>query len=241
MRSLLLSLLLIFSGSVLAQSPSSVFSNKKGVEELKKSNPSAAQEKFLQALSKNPFQAELHLNLGVTFEALGQMDKAQASYQTALKLAKNDLVKFTAHFNLGALAQKAKKVDEALQSYQEALKINPTSEETKINIELLTQDQKGKGKGEGDQKDPKDKSDEGQGEGKDPKEDQEKKDQEKEGEKDKPKEYSKSKPQPQKFKSEELSQGDVNKILGEIKQQEQKIRAEFNKKESKDKPRDKDW
>ncbi|MGZ5280485.1 MAG: tetratricopeptide repeat protein, partial [Pseudobdellovibrionaceae bacterium] len=58
---------------------------------------------------------------------------------------------------------------------------------------------------------------------------------------DQPKEYGKNKPQPQKFKSGELTQGDVNKILGEIKQQEQKIRAEFNKKETKDEPRDKDW
>jgi hypothetical protein len=33
----------------------------------------------------------------------------------------------------------------------------------------------------------------------------------------------------------------VNKILGELKQQEQKIRAEFNKREVKEKPKEKDW
>ena len=40
----------------------------------------------------------------------------------------------------------------------------------------------------------------------------------------------------------ELSRGDVKKILDEIKQQEQKIRAEYNKKNDyKERPRDKDW
>lgn len=226
-----------------SKSPSSFFLNRQGIKELKKSNPSLAQEKFLQALSENPFSAEIHLNLGVTFQALGQMEKAKASYETALKLAQDDLTKFVGNFNLGTIAQAAKQTDEALKYYQEALKYDPASHETKVNIELLIQDQQGKGKGEGEQQEKDQKDKEGQGEGQEPK-DQESKDQ-KEGDKekeDKPKEYGKQpKPQPKKFDSKELSQGDVNKILGEIKQQEQKIRAEFNKKESKDRPRDKDW
>jgi Ca-activated chloride channel family protein len=243
MKILLFSLLVPVS--VWAQSdPSSVLSNRNGIEELKKSNPSGAQEKFLSGLSRNPFEARLHYNLALSFEALGQLDKAQASYETALKLAEHDPeTRFSANFNLGLLAQKAKKKEEALHFYQEALNINPDSQETKTNIELLTQDQQGKGKGEGDQKDQKDQN--GEGKGDSPKDD-DKKDDKKDGQepkdqKDQKKEYGKNKPQPRKFKSEELSQGDVNKILGEIKQQEQKIRAEFNRKEVKEKPRDKDW
>lgn len=231
--------LILFSFSASAQSPSSVFSNRKGIAELKKSKPLEAQQSFLEALSNNPFQAELHLNLGLSFEALGQLEKAQASYETALKLAQTDETRFAANFNLGALAQKSKKVEEALKFYQEALKYNPQSVETKTNIELLIQEQENKkNKEDGKQQDqPKDQQ--GKGQGSDDQKEQG--DQKKEGEQDKPKEYKQNKPQPRKFKSEELSQGDVNKILGEIKQQEQKIRAEFNKKEGKDKPREKDW
>ena len=33
----------------------------------------------------------------------------------------------------------------------------------------------------------------------------------------------------------------VKKILEELKQQEQKIRAEYNRKGAKERPRDKDW
>lgn len=243
-------LIFLFSSAASASTtPSSFFSNRKGVDELKKSNPAAAQEQFLSSLAKNPFEAKLHLNLGLTYEVLGQADKAQASYETALKLAKDDVTRFAANFNMGELAQKAQKTDEALKYYQEALKYNPESRETKVNIELLIQDQQGKGKNQDkDQKqDPKDQNKDGKGQGqdkkdqKDQKDDQGKDDQQKDGKQDQPKKYGKNKPQPRKFKSEELSQGDVNKILGEIKQQEQKIRADFNKKDVKESPRDKDW
>lgn len=228
--------LLVLSQSALAESnPSTVWSNRKGIEELKKSNAAEAKEKFLSALSQNPFEARLHLNLGLSFEAMGQLDNAKASYQTALQLAQDTETAFAANFNLGALAHKEKKTDEALAFYQEALKYNPESKETKTNIELLTQDQQGKGQGEGDQQDQQNQNG-GQGQNQQPN-DQQKKD----GEKDQSQGYAQNRPQPKKFKSEELSQGDVNKILGEIKQQEQKIRAEFQRKEVKEKPREKDW
>jgi Ca-activated chloride channel homolog len=215
-----------------------VISNRAGVDQLKKSNPAAATQSFIESLSNAPFDARLHLNLGLSFELLGQADKAQASYSTAAELAKDSEIRFLANFNQGQLLQKAKKKEEALAFYEKALQDKPDSIETKTNIELLLQDQQGGGGSGEDQKkdqnqDQKDK--EGGGEQKDDKKD------DKDGQ-DKPKQYGKeNKPQPQKFKSEELTQGDVNKILGEIKQQEQKIRAEFNKKDAKEKPKDKDW
>ncbi len=242
-----LALLFLTATAQAEPTPSAVLKNDQGISELKGGNMGAAQEKFLTGLADTPLEARLHYNLGLSFEAQGQVDKAQASYSTALKLAQDGFTKFAANFNLGELAQKAKKTDEALAYYQEALKYNPNSQETKINIELLTQDQQGKGQGDSkddkdDQKDQKDKDGKGKGdqdkESKDNKPDDKKDEKKKE---DQPKEYAKNKPQPRKFKSEELTQGDVNKILGEIKQQEQKIRAEFNKKEVKDQPRDKDW
>ena len=50
---------------------------------------------------------------------------------------------------------------------------------------------------------------------------------------------AKYKPRP--FQGEELSEGDVKKILGELKNQEQRISANFEKKERKEKKNDKDW
>lgn len=225
---------------------SAVLQNRKGLEALKKENPAQAQTHFLEALSKNPLDAYLQFNLGYSLEKMDQAEKAKAAYETAAKFGKDPELLFAANYNRGVLFQKEKKTAEALKAYQEALKYNPDSHETKVNIELLTQDQQGKGEGENqeqkqDGKEGSDKKDQ-KGEGKDQKDqkDQSEK-QDQQGKQDKPKEYGKNKPQPKPFKSEELTQGDVNKILGEIKQQEQKIRAEFNKKDVKDQPKDKDW
>ena len=228
--------------------------NRDGNKQLKAQNLPAAADKYIEALRFNPFLPELHSNLGLTFEAQQQAEKAQQSYTEAGRLA--DLVKdpemqFVSRFNQAQLLGKAKKVDEAIALYQEALDIIPSSKEAKTNIELLVQQQQGGGGkgqdqkdqqqgGQGNQqqqnKDQKDKKD-----NKDNKNQDQKDQDQKDGEK-KDKQYQGSpKYKPRPFNGKELSEGDVKKILGEIKQQEGKIRADYNRKEVKEQPRDKDW
>ncbi len=224
--------------------PLTYLHNEKALKNLQAGQGTNAQGPLLEALADHPLNSTLHLNLGLSFDLLSQADKAKASYQQALENAQSPLEKFAALFNLGLIEQKAKNKDKALGFYQQALAMNPDSKEVKINIELLTQKNQGQ-KGQGDPKDEpnsdgqsnEDQKDQNQSE-KDSK-DKKDQDQQDQGQKEKPKKYAKN--QPQQFKSQELTEGDVKKILGEIKQQEQKIRAEFNKKESKDSPKDKDW
>ena len=51
--------------------------------------------------------------------------------------------------------------------------------------------------------------------------------------------------QPRPFKGDQLSEGDVKKILGELAQQDKKIRAQYNKKEKNESgvegKNEKDW
>jgi tetratricopeptide (TPR) repeat protein len=243
-----------------------VLLNREGNQFLKNQNFPAAQNHYLEALQFNPFLAELHLNLGLTFEMLQAPDKALSSYLEAEKLAgqaKDAEMTFMARFNRAQLLGKDKKVDEAIAVYQSALDIIPSSKEVKTNIELLTQQQQGKGGGDSkdqnqDQKDNKNQDGKNKQDGKDGKDNkdqkkdqdqnkdqnkdkdgQDKKDQEK---KEQGKPYGNSpKYKPRPFDGKELSESDVKKILGEIKQQESKIRADFNRKEIKEQPRDKDW
>ena len=229
--------------------------NREGNKQLKAQNLQAASDKYIEALGFNPFLPELHSNLGLTFEMQQQADKAQQSYAEAGRLAdlsKNPQMQFVARFNQAQLLGKAKKVDEAIELYQKALDIIPTSKEAKTNIELLIQQQQGGG---GKGQDQKDQQQGGQGnqqqqnkDNKDNKDnknnqDQNKDQDQKDGDKDKKdKQYQGSpKYKPRPFNGKELSEGDVKKILGEIKQQEGKIRAEYNRKEVKEQPRDKDW
>ncbi|WP_232469204.1 tetratricopeptide repeat protein [Bdellovibrio bacteriovorus] len=216
--------------------------NREGNKALTGQKYPGAMEKYLEALRYDPFVGQLHLNLGLSFEGLQQAEKALQSYREAEKLAladKNFELVFMARFNQAQLLGKAKQVDEALAVYQKALEIIPSSKEVKTNIELLTQQQQGQGGGEGKQDQPQngDKNQQQQNQdGKDPKEGD--KDQEqKEGKT--PQQSQKYKPRP--FNGKELTEGDVKKILGELKQQEEKIRAEYNRKDVKEQPRDKDW
>lgn len=235
--------------------------NRQGSKLLQGQNAQGALDQYLKGLRFNPFQPELHLNLGLSFEVLQQNEKAMSSYKEAERLAlesKNYQVLFMALFNQAQLLAKDKKVDEAIATYQKALELIPSSKEVKTNIELLTQQQQGQGGGDGDNKDQKDQEqnkDQQNKDGdskdqKDPKDgDQQKEDKDKDG-KDKEDKNKPEKPKqmqgspkykPRPFEGKELSEGDVKKILGELKQQEEKIRAEFNRKEVKEQPRDKDW
>lgn len=220
--------------------------NFEGNKLLKGQTYPGAMDKYIEALRYDPFVSELQLNLGLSFEGLQQAEKALQTYKAAEEMAlrekKYNLV-FMSRFNQAQLLGKAQRVDEALATYQKALELIPSSKEVKTNIELLTQNQQGQGGGEGkDQKDPQDKNGKGQGQGE---QDKDKKDQDGKDGKDKkeePKQVQQSpKYKPRPFQGKDLSEGDVKKILGELKQQEEKIRAEYNRKELKEQPRDKDW
>lgn len=211
--------------------------NQRGVQALKKNDLNLAQRKFSDALAKDPLNSDVQMNLGLSFLQSAQMEKAQAAFETVRKHSLESESLFAANYNLGWMMQKSQNVDKALQYYQEALKHNPDSTETKTNIELLTQEKQSKGGGQGE---PKEEQKDSQGQS--DQENQEEKDQKSKSPKEKEgRQYGKNKKQPQPFKSENLTQGDVNKILDELKRQEQRVRAEYNKKEQKEVPRDKDW
>lgn len=240
MKTSLVLLFLMLSWRAEALDLRAIYWNRQGVEHLKKQKPEEAVSKFSEALSADPEAAEIHLNMGLAFEALGDAERALKSYKTADLLAQNFDTQFISRFNQGALLQKAKRTDEALEAYHKALEVNPESRETKINIELLIQDQQQSGgKGQGQQNKPDQQK--GEGEGQDQQKDPKDGEGDKDKKEDKPKEYAKNKPQPRPFKSEDLTQSDVNKILGELRNQEQRIRSEYNKREVKEKSRDKDW
>lgn len=244
--------------------------NRKANAEFKAQNFNAAFDEYVKALEYEPFAPEIHLDLGLTYEFQQLPEKAALSYQNAYLYSSNEGLRFASLFNQAQLLGKAKKTDEALALYQQALDIDPTSKEVKTNIELLTQQQQGQGKDQdkdqkqdqkqdqknqqNDQnkdqnKDQNQKNQQNQDQKKDQGQDQNKDQQKDQGQdkKDQPKDQQNKqyqqnqKYQPRPFKGEQLSEGDVKKILGEIKQQEQKIRQDYNRKEVKEQPRDKDW
>lgn len=248
-------------------SPVVLFKDYLARKDVKAEKYEEALGKYYNLLEEDGDRATTHSNIGVLLDLQQKKDDALKSLQYALKLAeqKNDTQGiFTVRYNLGVYYGALKKVTEALENYQIALDLHPTSVEIKTNIELLIQqqqqdqkqqqqnkdgDQKQKSDGQGQDKnqDKKDGEDPNKDnpENKDDKKDENKdKQDEKDGkDKEKPQDKQSSpKYQPRPFKGDQLSEGDVKKILGELRNQEQKIRANFDKKEKgKTKNNDKDW
>lgn len=233
--------------------------------DVKRERYEEALQKYLDVIRRSPEQSGIHSNVGVLLNMVQKPEEARKSLQYSLELAEkqNDLeMQYNAHYNLGVFFGQQKNIDEALKSYQAALEIRPTSKEAKTNIELLIQEQQKQnqqqqnGKSEQEQ-DQQNESQNGQGQGQGNKQDdknkdasegdQEKKDegQNKDQKEQKPQEgerESSARYKPRPFKGDQLSEGDVKKILGELRNQEQKIRANFDKKEKgKSGRNDKDW
>lgn len=205
--------------------------NRAAVKAFEDGDLGLALSRWSTALSYNPAEEKLHYNLGLGFQVSQRGPEAEASYGLVMKSPRaTEDEKFSVEYNLGVMAQKNKDVDGALKHYQAALDLDPESRETKINIELLIQQGGGGGQGQQNQ-DGKQGQDPQEGNGNDPKDPDQK-----------PQQYAPNKPQKPQFKSEELTPSDVNKILGELKQQEQRIRAEFGKRnQQKEAPGGKDW
>jgi len=200
-----------------------------------------AYDHTLKALETDPLSPELQINLGNAMEGMGSLSRARDAYASAEKLSKDDaLISFESRFNQAQAYGKEKKIEEALNYYQKALEIDPQSLVVKTNIELLLSGQGGGG-GKGDKNKDKDK-------GKDSQEGDQDKDKEQSNKPPHFDENRKQNPSNGKKSPEDLSQGDIKKILEEIKQQEQKIRGDYYKQgnnEQKQKAtegkREKDW
>ncbi len=224
---------------------STLFKDYAAARDIKKEKYEDALGKYYNILEEDGDRAGTHSNIGVLLNLVQKPEDALKSLQHALKIAEekgNPEELFSVRYNLGVHYGALKKVSEALENYQVALDIMPTSNEIKTNIELLMQQQQDQ---KNQQKDGDQKSDPSQGGGQG-----ESKDKNDEGDNDKDKSQKEKNPdkqgspkyQPRPFKGDQLSEGDVKKILSELRNQEQKIRANFDKKEKgKTKNNEKDW
>lgn len=230
MRNAIILLIFFATFSTQASELEGILRNNEGVKRFENKKTVEAYEKFTESLIDLPFDPKVHLNLGDTFLEHKEFDKALQEFETAARLAEKDPnTKFKALFNSGVAATLKKDVDLALNYYQRSLELDPTSKEAKTNIELLIQG--GGGGGGGDQDQDQENQDQKDGEGN---QDQQKQD---------PKQGrgKKQKPKPKPFNSQDVTEQNVNRILEELKRQEEEIRAKMQREGAKDVPRGKDW
>lgn len=225
--------------------------NYKAQKALENKNPELALQYLLRVLETESQNAQIFSNLGIAFDHLKKTEESEKAHKQALSLLESHIAalreadKFQIFYNLGVFYGSQNKVEEALNFYQRALDINPTSQEIKHNIELLIQQQKQQQQQQSGQSQNQDQKDQNKNNEKDQKENnnqKDNKDQNKNDDKDQNKDRSQTpKYQPRPFKGDQLTEGDVKKILGELSEQDKKIRSNFNKKERKEGRNDKDW
>src|SRR6516165_6896960 len=128
MAKLFLAAILAFASAADAATVKSWLRNREGLNKFDDKNYYQAYQSFLRALEEDPLDPELQMNLGRTFEANEEWDKAEAAYKGALKLIPEKAPRhFEALFNLAGVQGKEGKIDEALASYQAALEMEPES------------------------------------------------------------------------------------------------------------------
>lgn len=226
--------LLFYPSLSQASSLKAYMDNNAGLRQFKNKMYFQAYQDFLKALGVEPLNPDLQINLGMTFVAQEEWEKAASAFQAAYDMAKGDKSReFVALFNLAFANWQKGDIDAALKAYQKALEIEPNSLEVKTDIELMWQSQQGKG-------DSKQGKGGGQGDDKKNQKDQNNQNQNDKN-KNQDKQYSNQKQQPKPFDSKDLSKEDVRKILDEISNQEQSIRAKEYDKGAKERNYDKDW
>lgn len=228
-----------------------LYKDRKSAAELKAEKYEAALQRYYSLLENNPESVSTHSNIGNLLTLMQNDEEGLKSLLYAHKIAsktKNEQELFAANYNLGVYYGKKGRVAEALQSYQAALDIKADSNEVKTNIELLikqNQQQQGEknqnSEGQSGQSDQQQKEQD-QSEGEQNKQQNDKQPDDKNQAKNESERQSSPKYKPRPFQGDQLSEGDVKKILGELRNQEQKIRANFDKKEKgKSKGNEKDW
>ena len=88
---------------------------KEGITQTENQHYDEAQEAFLNAIRKNPKNAEAHYSLGGIYNYLNEYEKAAESFRTAIKL---DPVHFNAHYSLGFTYEHLNRKEDAEEEFQ---------------------------------------------------------------------------------------------------------------------------
>jgi len=104
---------------------------EKGLKFYRNDEDTQAAEAFQQALKLDPELAEAHFRLGLTYDALGQEQEAEAAYKKAVETYKKYLSingnndDAEAHYNLGQTYAGLHLYNEAVREYRQATRLKP--------------------------------------------------------------------------------------------------------------------
>ncbi len=255
-------IIVLVAGGAEARDLQLIYKNNRAVELFKNEKRQEAFDQFLGLTAQDPADVLLKFNMSSSLQALGEEEKAiklnlvivkdvnrmivenlKEGASAEAELQQLSALKFATLYNLGLSYQLLQNNEEALKHYQMALELMPDSKEIKTNIELMFSGGGG-GKGKSKDKSKQQQGGEGEGDGDPQEQDEENKDQgqdEKEKQQQQKQQQQQQKNQPKEFDQKHMSKEDLQRIMEELNDQEQKIRAKMERKGGKRAPKDKEW
>jgi tetratricopeptide (TPR) repeat protein len=94
----------------------------RGNRYLNNGRPEDAMRDFQEAITKYPYDADFHINLGVAFQKLEDYGAAEQAFKAAIKLKPKD---WSGWNNLGNAYLKQDRLKDTVAAYEHALKCNP--------------------------------------------------------------------------------------------------------------------
>jgi Flp pilus assembly protein TadD len=109
--------------------------NNAGISSYSQGDSASALRDFQAAQVASPDQAEPYFNAASAYTQSGDLDRALAALQQALKTANDDLAA-QAYYNLGNVYFEMRRFEDAVQAYEQSLLLHPDDEDARHNLEL---------------------------------------------------------------------------------------------------------
>ena len=135
MKITILTLLLILSGTNLAQAATAGSKNKEGNRQFAEGNYDEALKAYLEAQAKERDRPELLYNVGNTFIRQKKYEQALQSLRQATSKGNKGL-QAESWFNAGNALFEMGKFGDSAQAYIQSLRLNPSDRDAKHNLEL---------------------------------------------------------------------------------------------------------
>lgn len=107
---------------------------REGNKLFKENKYAEAEQNYLKAMEKNPFNNITNFNLGTTFYKQQKYDEALQQFNTFANSTTDKEKQAKAYHNIGNSYLKTDKLEEAIKAYKQSLKLNPKDEDTRYNL-----------------------------------------------------------------------------------------------------------
>lgn len=248
----ILSLLLLsfWTSDLLAQNPAKLL--RDGNKAYHKEDFETAEKKYLEANEKSEDTFKSGFNLGTALYKQEKYEEAAKQFESMSKITDDKEMKAKAYHNLGNSLFKQEMLNESIEAYKNALRNNPKDADTRRNLAKalqMLQEQEEQEQQDGDDEDEneeekdqeKDENQDGENEEEEQDNENQENDQQEEDKNEEQNKEQEQKEKEQEQRENELSKEEAERMLDAIKNEEEDLLQELQKRKGQKINIEKDW